>query len=135
MTGLEDASGLAIALGIGLLIGTERGWSAREEKPGRRVAGLRTFGLLGLAGGLAAVLQQHDAVLIGVALAAGAVSAMIVGYARDTLRDAHVSATTTIAGIMTIGLGALAAAGFPTIAAGAAAVIVVLLAMRDELHS
>ena len=135
MTGLDDAPGLAIALGIGLLIGTERGWSAREEKPGRRVAGLRTFGLLGLAGGLAAVLEQHDAVLIGAALAAGATFAMIVGYARDTRSDADVSATTTIAGILTIGLGALAASGFPAIAAGAAAVIVVLLAMRDELHS
>lgn len=134
MTGLEDAPGLAIALGIGLLIGTERGWSAREEKPGSRVAGLRTFGLLGLTGGLATVLGRHDASLIGVALAFGAAAAMIVGYARDTVRDANVSATTTVTGILTIGLGALAASGFPAIAAGTAAVMVVLLAMRDELH-
>ena len=134
MTGLEDAPGLAIALGIGLLIGTERGWSAREEKPGSRVAGLRTFGLLGLAGGLAAVLERHGAGLIGVAVAAGAVAAMILGYVRDTVRGTRVSATTTVAGILTVGLGALAAAGFPAIAAGTAAVMVVLLAMRDELH-
>jgi len=138
LTGLEDAPGLAIALGIGLLVGSERGWSAREEKSGRRVAGLRTFGLLGLAGGLAAVLGRHGSGLIGLALAVGAVAAMIAGYVRDTVgdtgRDTNVSATTTVAGILTIGLGTLAAAGFPAIAAGTAAVMLVLLAMRDELH-
>lgn len=134
MTGLEDAPGLAIALGIGLLIGSERGWSAREEVPGSRVAGLRTFGLLGLSGGLAAVLAQHGVGLIGIVIGAGAATAMVVGYARDTVHNHNVSATTTVASILTIGLGALAAAGFPVLAAGAAALMVILLAFRDELH-
>ena len=134
MTGLEDASELASALGIGLLIGSERGWSAREEIEGSRVAGLRTFGLLGLAGGLAAVLAQHGAGPTGIVVSAGAVSAILIGYARDTVHNLNVSATTTIAGVLTIGLGALAAADFPALAAGTAALMVVLLAFRYELH-
>ncbi|MFO0188805.1 MAG: hypothetical protein ACK55J_19570, partial [Alphaproteobacteria bacterium] len=34
---------LAAALAIGLLVGTERHWRERQEAPGRRTAGVRTF--------------------------------------------------------------------------------------------
>ena len=44
---------LGLALAIGLLIGLERGWAHRKEEPGSRVAGIRTFGILGLLGGVA----------------------------------------------------------------------------------
>jgi len=44
---------VATALACGLLIGIERGWKLREEKPGTRVAGIRTFSMLGLASGIA----------------------------------------------------------------------------------
>ena len=36
----ELLSRFAVALGIGLLIGLERGWRARDEKPGSRAAGI-----------------------------------------------------------------------------------------------
>jgi uncharacterized membrane protein YhiD involved in acid resistance len=52
-------AGLAAALVIGLLIGLERGWSARDRAEGRRVAGLRTFSLIGLLGGVLASLGEH----------------------------------------------------------------------------
>ncbi len=47
----DEALHLTVALAIGLLVGTERGWKSRELGEGRRVAGLRTFGLTGLLGG------------------------------------------------------------------------------------
>ena len=47
---------LASALAIGLLIGAERGWSAREILDTRLSAGIRTFGLVGLLGGLGSLL-------------------------------------------------------------------------------
>jgi MgtC family len=47
-----------VALAIGLLIGLERGRRARGERDGGRVAGLRTFGLLGLLGGLVGILAE-----------------------------------------------------------------------------
>ena len=38
-------SRFAVALGIGLLIGLERGWRTREARPGSRAAGIRTFAI------------------------------------------------------------------------------------------
>jgi uncharacterized membrane protein YhiD involved in acid resistance len=35
---------------IGLLIGLERGWKERAAKEGERVAGVRTYGFIGLLG-------------------------------------------------------------------------------------
>jgi len=43
---------LALALAIGLLFGAERGWQEREAKDGSRAAGIRTFTLVGLLGGI-----------------------------------------------------------------------------------
>lgn len=39
--------GLGLALASGLLIGLERGWQQRERPEGHRVAGVRTFALIG----------------------------------------------------------------------------------------
>lgn len=50
------AQGLAASLAVGLLIGVERGWRDRALADGERVAGLRTFSLVGLLGGALAVL-------------------------------------------------------------------------------
>ena len=40
--------GLVAALAVGLIVGLERGWHGRELPEGSRVAGLRTFALIGL---------------------------------------------------------------------------------------
>ncbi|MDD1610434.1 MAG: MgtC/SapB family protein [Methylococcaceae bacterium] len=58
MTELENFKLLGVALAIGLLIGLERGWRARDRVEGMRVAGLRTYGLIGLLGGLSGILAQ-----------------------------------------------------------------------------
>ena len=52
-----DLRSLGIALALGLLVGIERGWHLREHADGTRVAGVRTFGLAGLLGGVAALLS------------------------------------------------------------------------------
>src|SRR3974390_1462705 len=54
----ELISRLALALGIGLLFGLERGWRAREEEPGSRAAGIRTFAISGVLGGVAGAIGQ-----------------------------------------------------------------------------
>ena len=43
---------LALALAIGLLIGLERGWRERDAESGSRTAGIRTFTLIALLGGI-----------------------------------------------------------------------------------
>src|SRR5262245_13410703 len=67
---VELISRFALALGIGLLIGLERGWRQREASPGGRAAGIRTFALSGLLGGVIAALAQA---LGGAATASGGI--------------------------------------------------------------
>lgn len=125
---------LALALAIGLLIGIERGWRQRGVPDGSRVAGLRSFALIGLGGGVAGMLAgTGQAVLAGV-VATGVVALLVIGYARSTAAGGRVDATTPLAGLLTLGLGAMATGGFPVLAVAAAAVITALLALRRELH-
>jgi hypothetical protein len=49
-------SRFAVVLGIGLLIGLERGWRTRDESSGSRAAGIRTFAISGLLGGIIGAL-------------------------------------------------------------------------------
>src|SRR5262249_8066995 len=140
----ELISRLAVALGIGLLIGLERGWRKRGATPGSRAAGIRPFALSGLRGGVTAALAlalpkpeaagaASLAIVLGVAFAA--YSAVIALFARDENQAAgNFSATTAIAGMLTFALGAYALIGDMRIAAGAAVAATALLAAREELH-
>ena len=65
----ELALNLATALAAGLLIGAERGWRARDTDDTHLMAGIRTFGLVGLLGGLAALLGSHFGVAAWIAIA------------------------------------------------------------------
>src|SRR6266566_998704 len=140
----ELISRLGVALGIGLLIGLERGWRRRGATAGSRAAGIRTFALSGLLGGVIAALalavpkQEAGgaatlAIVLGVAFAA--YSAVIALFTRAENQAAgHFSATTAIAGMLTFALGAYALLGDMRVAAGAAVAATALLAAREELH-
>jgi uncharacterized membrane protein YhiD involved in acid resistance len=54
---LDAAVRLAIGSLIGLGVGLEREWSGHSTGPNARFAGLRTFFLLGLIGGVAGCLD------------------------------------------------------------------------------
>ncbi len=56
-----QALSVATALACGLLIGIERGWKLKDQKPGTRVAGVRTFTMLGLGSGIAGLLGAFRA--------------------------------------------------------------------------
>jgi len=137
---------LGVALGIGLLIGLERGWHRRRARPGSRAAGIRTFAISALLGGLSAALAQAlpkqdlgetpnlaGGIVLGVAFAA--YSIVITLFSREENRAAgSFSATTAIAGMLTFALGAYALLGDIRIAAGVAVAVTALLASREELH-
>jgi uncharacterized membrane protein (DUF4010 family) len=132
---------VALALGIGLLIGLERGWRTREAEPGSRTAGIRTFALSGLLGGIIAAVAKAAGGPAsaggGIVLALGftAYSAVIAAFCREENRaDGTFSATTAVAGMLTFALGAYAVVGDELIAAAAAVAAAGLLAVRDELH-
>ena len=120
------------ALACGLLIGIERGWKLKDQKPGTRVAGVRTFSMLGMGSGIAGLIGQRGYPLAAGAVAIGAVAVMVVAYSRE-LRSQHDS-TSAVAALVTIAIGFLAGSGEPALAIATAAVAVALLAMRTELH-
>src|SRR4029434_7682466 len=76
---------LGLALALGLLVGVERGWQERAAAEGSRIAGIRTFGLIGLLGGLWELLGRGSGeIVLGIAFLAFVVlmSAAHVGVAR-----------------------------------------------------
>jgi uncharacterized membrane protein (DUF4010 family) len=123
---------VATALACGLLIGIERGWKLREEKPGTRVAGVRTFSMLGLASGIAGLTGAVGYPIVAGAIAAGTVAIMVVAYAPQL--ENHHDSTSAVAALATIAMGFLAGAGNPALAIASAAVAVAFLALRAELH-
>jgi uncharacterized membrane protein (DUF4010 family) len=140
MDNLNPLVALVLSLGIGLIIGTERGWQLRDEASGNRVAGLRTYAIIGVIGGIAGMLAGDAAKpatlrWLAVAASAGVVAALVLGY-RTLLRGgaAGVSATGTIVSILTLMLGALATTGYAAAAVVTAGVVTLLLSMRETLH-
>jgi uncharacterized membrane protein (DUF4010 family) len=132
---------LAIALAIGLIIGVERGWKERDRVEGSRVAGLRTFGLIGLAGGLFAFLADTLSPRPGASAAVLVAGAALIGIAlfiahwRAMQLDNDVSATTNVAALMTYALGALAVLGEPALAGASAVIVALLLGLKPRLHA
>jgi len=127
-----QALSIATALASGLLIGIERGWKLKEQKPGTRVAGVRTFSILGLGSGIAGLIGQLGHPIVAGAIAVGAVAVMVVAYSHE-LRNQHDS-TSAVAAIVTIAIGFLAGSGEPSLAIACAAIAVAMLALRSELH-
>ena len=127
----------ALALALGLLVGIERGWTQRDQAAGTRFAGIRTFGLLGLAGGLGGALQNAFPVLSGVLLCATAVL-VVMGYWRTTggepAQHPSISGTASLVGLLTLACGFVAGAGSHALASAATGVMVLVLAMRHQLH-
>ncbi|WP_088311260.1 MgtC/SapB family protein [Novosphingobium sp. B 225] len=130
---LEDLTGLGLALALGLLIGIQRGWALRDGAPGSRFAGVRTFGLLGLAGGIAGALHGNAEGLATVLLAASA-ALVVIGYWRATQRSSSISGTSAMVGLLTMACGFLAGGGNYAMASAASGVMVLVLAMRNQLH-
>lgn len=122
-----SAARLVVALGIGLLIGAERE-RRKGSGPQRGPAGVRTFALASLAGGLCAYLDS-EALLV--AVAGGAVVLSALAYRRAEQKDPGL--TTEFALVVVVLLGALTMQK-PVLAAGLSVVITILLATRERLH-
>jgi uncharacterized membrane protein (DUF4010 family) len=131
---LDQLFRLALALAIGLLIGAERGWQSRDEQPGARVAGIRTFSLLGLLGGASGLQIGQAGFVLFILFIAGAVLGLLLGYRADMVQDRNVSATSTIAAVLTLGWGAASGSGQMALASVGAGATVLILASRQALH-
>lgn len=119
-------TGIAVALGCGLLIGIDR-----ERRKGRGAergyAGLRSFALASLSGALAQLLG-------GALVTAGAVLVILLSamaYWRDHSGDPGI--TTELALFLSYLLGVNAIA-HPELSAGAAVIVAAMLNLRSRLH-
>lgn len=123
----EQGVRLAVALGIGLLLGAERE-RRKGEGPARGAAGIRTFALVALAGGIA--MAVGGGLVLAVALGFVAL-AVLAAYVLGDRTDPGL--TTEVAVVVAFLLGALAQQE-PQLAAGIAVVVTILLAAREQLH-
>jgi len=134
MDDTETLTRLGLALAIGFLIGVERGWREREEKEGERAAGLRTFALIGLSGGVWGLLAQViGPAPMGLAFLALAGAVTLFRW-REVRREGTYGMTTLVAALLTFALGALAVLGDMVAAAAAGVATVALLAAKEWLH-
>jgi uncharacterized membrane protein (DUF4010 family) len=136
MNDLDEGTlaGLGLALAAGLLIGLERGWHQRGIPTGHRVAGLRTFALIGLLGGLGAVLAQRWGAAVLVALLALVGALLLAGYLVTAGMHSVMGLTTFMAALATFLIGALSAGGAWKISAALAVVVLGLLQFKQALH-
>lgn len=125
---------LATSLAIGLLIGIERGWSDRQEDEGARIAGIRTFSIIGLLGGVWAFLSREMSDWI-IAVAFLSVSALvIVAHVLAVREDRDVGTTTAFAMMLTFALSALAVLGHEIAALSVTVITMALLGYKPMLH-
>lgn len=119
--------GLAVALGVGLIVGIERE-RRKGDGDGRAAAGLRTFAIAALAGAVAQLLPVPALVPIGAALVA---ALAIVSHWKSVSRDPGM--TTEIALFATYLLGVLCIIE-PSLGAACGIGLALLLAARRRLH-
>ncbi|MCS0023313.1 MgtC/SapB family protein [Vibrio antiquarius] len=125
---------LLIALLLGAIVGTQRGWVMRNSVEGSRVAGIRTFSLVGLLGGLVGILANiYSPLLIGFALIA-LVILTCIAFVIQQKKSGDVSITGVVSIMVVFVLGNLAVSGEAVLAAAAAVITAVVLDNKRELH-
>jgi uncharacterized membrane protein (DUF4010 family) len=113
---------MAVAVGIGMLVGMEREWSNKD-------VGVRSFAIVALLGMLASVIGMNVAIasMIGVLLLVAAMNA------RSILTDRSLEITTSAALIVNYLLGVLVGLGHIFTPVAGAIVMTMLLAWKTEL--
>lgn len=131
---IESLYMLLVALAIGLMIGIERGWQERDSQEGQRIAGVRTYGLIGLLGGVLGMLAQtFEPLVLGLGFLA---LTLVVGsiFLIKQRQEGEWGITSLVAALLVFLLGALATSGQVTQASASAVVMVLLLSYKPQLH-
>jgi len=125
---------LAVAALGGLAVGVEREWSARRPGEPARFGGVRTFLLLGLTGGLAAVLFRTVDPRLGLLLLASGLALVLVAYLVSAWHGT-IDATSEVAGLLVLGAGVAAGFGMLTVASAVAAGTALVLVEKGRMHA
>ena len=119
------------ALGVGILLGLER---ERNRDADTRFAGVRTFAIISLLGGLAAYMDRSLGLAWVTLTAFVGVTALVAAAYWATSRNGDVGLTTEISALVTYLLGALCLWGEVELAAALGVTCLFLLALKDWLH-
>ena len=126
---------LGLALGVGLIVGIERGWRQRDEPEGGRTAGVRTFALIGFLGGLAGTTSLVAGTPLPWIACLVLLTAVFALFSlREGIAERDFSVTSVIAAMTVFLLGVLAIQADMRLAAAGGVVTAVLLAGREYLH-
>jgi uncharacterized membrane protein (DUF4010 family) len=131
---MDVALRLAVAGLGGLAVGIEREWSGRVAERVVRFAGVRTFLLLGLIGGICAELQHRGQAGAGVAVLGAAALLAVVAYGLKALKG-DVDGTTEVAALLVLGAGFLSGLGMLGLASGLFAITALVLVEKSRMHS
>ena len=131
---LEVSLRLALASLTGLAVGIEREWSGHASGPGARFAGVRTFLLLGLIGGMAGLLAAAGRTVLGVTLLGGAALLAALAYAVAAYQTGDRDGTTETAALLVLATGCLCGLGYGSVGSGVAAVAVLALAEKGRIR-
>ncbi|MDE1191379.1 MAG: DUF4010 domain-containing protein [Arachidicoccus sp.] len=114
---------MAVAIGIGMLIGMERKWSNKE-------IGIRTFSIVALFGMLTSILGLPFSIagIIGIFVL------IVLVNIRSILDDNSLEATTSVALIVDFILGVLVGVGHMFTPVASAIIMTMLLALKTELN-
>ncbi len=129
----EELPRLLVAALGGLAVGVEREWSARAEGGVKRFAGVRTFLLLGLVGGLAAQLSAAGGAVAGPLLLGAAALLVVASFAAHS-RAGDLDATTEVAALAVLGSSWLSGSGQIVLGSALAALTALVLAEKTWMH-
>ena len=122
------AARLGIALCLGLLVGLQR------QRVNHPLAGLRTFGMIAVFGGVCALLGQSLGPWLVPAGLVAAVASLLVGVWRIGAQADGPQLTTVFAALIMYGVGAMSVLGDPVLCAVVTGALTVLLHAKDRLH-
>ena len=134
MDELEIFQRLGLALAIGLLFGFERGWDRRDEPEGDRIAGVRTFAIMGILGGIIGWLASLTAPIVFAVAFLGVSGLLGVSYWMRSNRYMDLGLTTQIALLLAFSLGAVSVLGDMAPTAAVAVIAAMFLSMKTRLH-
>jgi uncharacterized membrane protein (DUF4010 family) len=134
MDSLDSLYGLGLALALGLLVGLERGWHERNLAEGQRVAGIRTFALIGLLGGSIALLTPQFGIVLPAVAFVTLAGVLVVAYVLRQQRIHDAGVTSIIAALLTFAFGVMVVLGQVLVAAAGAVVTVIPLGSKPLLH-
>ncbi|NGP76563.1 MgtC/SapB family protein [Balneolaceae bacterium YR4-1] len=119
---------------LGFLVGIERGWSFKKKKEGQRTAGIRTFTLIALSGGLWGLLHNEVGdLLLGIAFL-GFILIVMTGYYQHARKTGKLGLTTEMAAFLTFSLGIAVIKGYIVLPVSITILMVLLLSIKPELH-